>query len=107
MRASPIRNVRVASLIACCLSLGWLAVTILPIALYQYFYISMPGLLGEVLASSWSVYLAPLRLMGWTPTLSSVDPLITLVPSFAMLFALWSLALSVPVFGWRQLRRAA
>jgi hypothetical protein len=107
MKVLPIRNIRVAILIACCLSLGWLVATILPVALYQYFYISTPGSLGDVLASSWSVYLAPLELLGWTPTLSSVDPLITLIPSFAVLFAFWSLVLAFPVFAWRRLRGAA
>lgn len=107
MSASLIRNARGAILIACCLSLGWLTVTILPVALYQYFYVSTSGILEDVLASSWSVYSAPLEIPGWTPTLSSVDPLLSLTPSFAVLFVFWSVILSLPILGWRQLRGAA
>ncbi len=102
MRAS---NTAKTVFIACCLSLVWLAAIVLPLALYQYFAISTPGILGDVVSISWFVYLTPLGLFGWTPTFSSVDPLVTLIPSFALMFVFWSAVLSIVVFALRRLRR--
>lgn len=101
------RQVLKAMLLACCLSLAWLVLIALPIALYQYFGISTPQAVGNLHGAAWVVYLAPLELIRWTPTLSSVDPLATLIPSFGLLFVLWSVVLSLVVLGWRRLRRAA
>jgi hypothetical protein len=92
-------------LIACCLSLAWLATLVLPLALYQYFAISTPGVFADVVSIAWFVYLTPLGLIGWTPTFSSVDPLVTLIPSFALTFTFWSVVLSIVVAGLRWLRR--
>jgi len=102
-----LRQARYAVLVACCLSLAWLTVAVLPLALYQYFHISIPDMFGPVQDVAWRTYLAPLEILGWAPTLSSVDPLATLIPSFTLLFTLWSVVLFTIVFGWRQLRRAA
>ena len=106
VKTSLLRHARYAVLIACCLSLAWLTVAVLPIALYQYFYISIPDILGSVQNVAWQTYLAPLELLGWAPTLSSVDPLVTLIPSFVLLFALWSTLFSVVILVWREWRRA-
>ena len=94
-------------LVACCLSLAWLTAAVLPLALYQYFYISIPDMFAPLENVAWQTYLAPLELLGWAPTLSSVDPLVTLIPSFALLFVLWSIVLFIIVSGWKRLRRAA
>ena len=92
-------------LIACGLSLAWLMAIILPLVLYQYFAISPPDIFGDVHTSVWSAYLAPIHLIKWTPTISSVDPLVALTPTFALMFAFWSVVLSVVVHGLRWLRR--
>jgi hypothetical protein len=94
-------------LLGCCLSLIWLTLAVLPLALYQYFHISSGGIPDRLHAYAWGSFLAPLELLGWAPTISSVDPLITLMPSLALLFIFWSVVLSSIVFGFRQLRRAA
>lgn len=106
MKGSLLRHARYAVLVACGLSLAWLTVAVLPLALYQYFYISIPDIFVPAENIAWRTYLAPLELMGWTPTLSSVDPLVTLIPSFVLLFALWSAVFSVVIILWREWRRA-
>jgi hypothetical protein len=107
MKRALVRNAASSILIASGLSLGWLTVAVLPIALYQYFEISLPEVLVDVQTAAWSAYWAPLSLLRWAPAFSSVDPLITLIPSFALLFALWCVVLFTIVFGWKQWRRAA
>lgn len=82
-----------------------LTVAALPIALYQYFYISLPDMFVTVEQIAWLIYFSPLELLGWSPTLASVDPLITLLPAFGMLFVLWSAVLSVVFLSLYQLRR--
>ena len=106
MKAPPLRHARYAAAVACCASFAWLTVAVLPLALYQYFYISLPDLFARVEDAAWRTFLSPLELLGWTPTLSSVDPLVTLIPSFAMLFVLWSGVLFVIVLTWRAMRHA-
>ena len=107
MKRPLVRNVASAIFIACGLSLAWLTVAVLPIALYQYFAISPLEILDGVFVAAWSAYFAPVVLIRWAPTLSSVDPLVTLIPTFALLFVLWSVVLFAVVFCWRHLRRAA
>jgi hypothetical protein len=102
MKRALVRNAARAIPTACGLTLGWLTVAVLPVALYQCFAISIPEVFEGVITAAWAAYMAPLVLLRWAPTLSSVDPLITLIPSFALLFALWSVVLSIVVFGWKQ-----
>jgi hypothetical protein len=94
-------------LLACCLSVAWLVLIALPIALYQYFSISTPQAIGSLHSAAWIAYLAPLELIRWTPTFSSLDPLVTLIPSFGLLFVLWSVVLLLVMLGWQRWRRAA
>jgi hypothetical protein len=107
MKWTPASDAGRAIVIACGLSLVWLTLAVLPIALYQYFAISPSESFAGVVGAAWSAYLAPLALLGWTPAFSSVDPLVTLIPSFALLFAFWSVILFAAVFGVTRLRRAA
>jgi hypothetical protein len=107
MKGSQVREIMKAINIACLLSLAWLMAIVLPLALYQYFAISTPEILGDAAAYAWVIFFAPLLLLRWTPTFSSVDPLVSLLPSFAMLFLLWTTVIAVVVLFFRQLRRAA
>jgi len=102
-----VRQVPKLTLLACCISLAWLVLIVLPIALYQYFAISTPQAIGSLHGAAWVAYLAPLELIRWTPTIASVDPLVTLMPSFGLLFVLWSVVLLLVMLGWQRWRRAA
>jgi hypothetical protein len=107
MKGPRVRETFKAINIACLLTLVWLMVIVLPLALYQYFAISTPELLGDAAAYAWVIFFGPLLLLRWTPTFSSVDPLVSLLPSFAMLFLLWTILLSVVVLFFQKVRRAA
>jgi hypothetical protein len=107
MKGSLMREIMKAINIACLLTLVWLMVIVLPLALYQYFAISMPEIFGDAAAYAWVIFFAPLLLLKWTPTFSSVDPLVSLLPSFAVLTLLWTILLSVVVLFLQKLRRAA
>jgi hypothetical protein len=63
-----VRQVSKLILIACCLSLAWLILIALPIALYQYFGISTPQAIEGLHGAAWIAYLTPLELIRWTPT---------------------------------------
>jgi len=102
-----VRQVQRCILLACGLSLAWLVLIVLPIALYQYFAISTPQAAGSLHGAAWVAYLAPLELIRWAPTISSVDPLVTLIPSFGLLFVLWSVVLFLVILVWRRWRGAA
>jgi len=102
-----VRQVQKCILLACSLSLAWLVLIVLPVALHQYFAISTPRAFGSLHDAAWVAYLAPLELIRWAPTISSVDPLVTLIPSFVLLFALWSVVLLLVILVWRRWRSAA
>jgi hypothetical protein len=102
-----VRQVPKLTLLACCISLAWLVLIVLPIALYQYLAISIPQAIGSLHGAAWVAYLAPFEVIRWTPTIASMDPLVTLIPSFALLFVLWSVVLLLVMLGWQRWRRAA
>jgi hypothetical protein len=81
MEGQRVRQGKRLILLACSFSVAWLVLVTLPIALYQYFAISTPQAIGSLHGAAWTAYLAPLELIRWTPTISSVDPLVTLIPS--------------------------
>jgi hypothetical protein len=107
VKGPQVRRIPKLILVACCLSLAWLVLIALPIALYQYFAISTPQAIGGLHGVAWIAYLTPLELIRWTPTISSVDPLVTLIPSFGLLFLLWSVIFLLVMLGWERWRRAA
>lgn len=92
------------ALLACGLAFVFLLLAVLPVALYQYLAISTPEFLSGFASAVWSAYLSPLTLLPSLPVLRSNDPLISLVPSFGIMFCLWSLLLFALLvsFRWRR-----
>lgn len=98
------RSLITALVCALSIALALLLAAVLPVALYQYFGIETPEGLGDASGLAWATFLAPIRLFPFeAPNLGSTDPLVTLVPTFALMFCIWSLV----IFGVILLLRRA
>jgi len=106
IKSLPSNALRLA-LLSCGLALVYLLLAVLPVALYQYLAISTPESLSGFASAAWSAYLWPLTLLPSFPVLRSNDPLVSLVPSFGIMFCFWSLLLFVLLVSFRWMRRAA
>lgn len=91
-----------SALCACGFALLFLLLAVLPVALYQYFSISTPEFLAGLSSAAWTAYLAPLTLLPSFPVFRSNDPLVSLVPSFALMFCFWASILLVLLLLFRR-----